>query len=169
MKGCDAIQFQNKNFFFSIKTKKSTLGLILHVSSSATRDGKGYCMPGYYLVANLPIINRIVNILLEPVTLKPLFRWIPNLAQLYLATRGNFFDLEKWRSFNVIQYRRKNRLFIEKPHKFLQETHSNSKVAQKWKEDFKGHVFFSHGKTSSCGVLTAYFGKETFTFNKSGN
>ena len=43
---------------------------------------------------------------------------------------------------------------------FLQETHSSSKVEQKWKEDFKGHVFFSHGKANSCGVLTAYFGKK---------
>ena len=25
---------------------------------------------------------------------------------------------------------------------FLQETHSNSKVEQKWKEDFKGPIFF---------------------------
>ena len=49
---------------------------------------------------------------------------------------------------------------------FLQETHSSSKVEQKWKEDFKGHVFFSHGKTNSCGVLTAYFGKETFNVKK---
>ena len=40
---------------------------------------------------------------------------------------------------------------------FLQETHSSSKVEQKWKEDFKGHVFFSHEKTNSFGVLTAYF------------
>ena len=49
---------------------------------------------------------------------------------------------------------------------FLQETHSSSKVEQKWKEDFKGHVLFSHGKTNSCGVLTAYFRKETFTIKK---
>ena len=49
---------------------------------------------------------------------------------------------------------------------FLQETHSSSKVEQKWKEDFKGHVFFSHGKTNSCGVLTAYFRKETFNVKK---
>ena len=49
---------------------------------------------------------------------------------------------------------------------FLQETHSSSKLEQKWKEDFKGHVFFSHGKTNSCGVLTAYFGKETFNGKK---
>ena len=46
---------------------------------------------------------------------------------------------------------------------FLQETHSNSKVEQKWKEDFHGKVFFSHGKTNSCGVLIAYFGTEKIT------
>ena len=49
---------------------------------------------------------------------------------------------------------------------FLQETHSSSNVEQKWKEGFKSHVFFSHGKTNSCGVLTAYFGKETFNVKK---
>ena len=49
---------------------------------------------------------------------------------------------------------------------FLQETHSSSKVEQKWKEDFKGDVFFSHGKTNSCDVLTVYFGKETFNAKK---
>ena len=48
----------------------------------------------------------------------------------------------------------------------LQETHSNSKIEQKWKEDFKGQVFFSHGKTNSCGVLIAYLGTETFFVNK---
>ena len=40
---------------------------------------------------------------------------------------------------------------------FLQETHSNSKVEQKWKKDFHGKVFFFHVKTNSCGVLTACF------------
>ena len=45
---------------------------------------------------------------------------------------------------------------------FLQETHSKSKIEQKWKEDFKGQVFFSHGKTNSCGVLTAIFWKRKF-------
>ena len=38
---------------------------------------------------------------------------------------------------------------------FLQETHSNSKVEQKWKEDFHGKGFFSRGKINSCGVLIA--------------
>ena len=36
---------------------------------------------------------------------------------------------------------------------FLQETHSDIKVEQKWKEDFKGPVFFSYRKSNSCGVL----------------
>ena len=49
---------------------------------------------------------------------------------------------------------------------FLQETHSNSKVEQKWKEDFHGKVFFSHGKTNSRGVLIGYFGNEKFTVKK---
>ena len=49
---------------------------------------------------------------------------------------------------------------------FLQKTHSNSKIKQKWEDEFKGQVFFSHGKTNSCGVLTAYLGTETFFVNK---
>ena len=36
-------------------------------------------------------------------------------------------------------------------------------MEQKWKEDFHGKVFFSHGKTNSCGVLIAYFGTEKIT------
>ena len=39
---------------------------------------------------------------------------------------------------------------------FLQETHSDSKVKQKWKEDFKGSVF-PHGKSNSCDVLITNF------------
>ena len=49
---------------------------------------------------------------------------------------------------------------------FLQETHSNSKIEQKWKEDFKGQVFFSQGKTNSRDFLTVYSGKETFSVKK---
>ena len=46
---------------------------------------------------------------------------------------------------------------------FLQETCSNNKFEQKWKEELKSQAFFCHGKTNYFGVLTAYFGKETFT------
>ena len=49
---------------------------------------------------------------------------------------------------------------------FLQETHSNSKVEQKWKEDFHGKVFFSRGKTNFCAVLIAYFGTEKYIVKK---
>ena len=49
---------------------------------------------------------------------------------------------------------------------FLQETHSNSKVEPKRKEDFHGKVFLSNGKTNFCGVLIAYFGTEKFTVKK---
>ena len=49
---------------------------------------------------------------------------------------------------------------------FLQETHSNNKIKQEWKEDFKDQVFFSHGKTNSSGALIAYFRKKTFFVNK---
>ena len=49
---------------------------------------------------------------------------------------------------------------------FLQETYSNSKLEQKWKEDFHGKVFFSHGKTNSCSVLIAYIGTKNFTIKK---
>ena len=49
---------------------------------------------------------------------------------------------------------------------FLQETYSNSKKEQKWKEDFHGKVLLSHRKTNSCVILIAYFGTEKFTVKK---
>ena len=49
---------------------------------------------------------------------------------------------------------------------FLQGTHSDNKVEQKWKEDVKGNDFFSHRKSNFCEVLTAFFGMETFTAKK---
>ena len=41
---------------------------------------------------------------------------------------------------------------------FLQETHSTEKNEASWKKDFNGQVFFSHGKSNSCGVLICYYG-----------
>ena len=38
----------------------------------------------------------------------------------------------------------------------LQETHSNSKVEQKWEEDFHGKVFFSHGKTNFYFIFVCF-------------
>ena len=43
----------------------------------------------------------------------------------------------------------------------LEETHSTLKDEQKWEDDFKGPLFFSHGKSNSCGVSIGYWGTET--------
>ena len=45
---------------------------------------------------------------------------------------------------------------------FLQETHLSSKDEQKWKDDFRDLLFFSHGKSNSCGVAIGYCGTEAF-------
>ena len=87
----------------------------------------------------------------------------PNISSSFITNNGNGIQSYKIR-LKLIQY------FKEKTGSTgvlcLQETHCRSKVEQKWKEDFKGHVFFSNGKANSCGVLTAYFGKELFKVKK---
>ena len=45
---------------------------------------------------------------------------------------------------------------------FLQETHLWSNDEQTWKDDFRGPLFFSHGKSNSCGVAIGYCGTEAF-------
>ena len=45
---------------------------------------------------------------------------------------------------------------------FLQETHSLSNDELKWKDEFGGPLFFSHGKSNSCGVAIGYCGTEAF-------
>ena len=47
---------------------------------------------------------------------------------------------------------------------FLQETHSSVDVEKKWNDDFQGQLFFSHGKTNSCGVAIGYYGKKPLNF-----
>ena len=42
----------------------------------------------------------------------------------------------------------------------LQETHSGLNVEKKWADEFKGQLFFSHGKTNSCGVAIGYIGNK---------
>ena len=39
----------------------------------------------------------------------------------------------------------------------LQETHSSVDVEQKWKMEWNGDVYFSHGTTNSCGVMTLIY------------
>ena len=50
---------------------------------------------------------------------------------------------------------------------FLQETRSTLKEEDKWTQEFKGLLFFSHDKSNSCGVLICYFGSKNLkTRNK---
>ena len=56
---------------------------------------------------------------------------------------------------------------------FLPETHSSLKDEQKWRNHFKGSLFFSNGKRNSCGVSIGYWRTETFkvvnkAFDKNG-
>ena len=50
---------------------------------------------------------------------------------------------------------------------FFQETHSTINDEIKWKDYFKGEVFYSHSKCNSCGVLTCFLdSKRLFIRNK---
>ena len=40
----------------------------------------------------------------------------------------------------------------------LQGTHSSLVDEKKWADELKGPIFFSHGKTNSCGVAIGYIG-----------
>ena len=41
---------------------------------------------------------------------------------------------------------------------FLQETHTCINDEIKWIDEFIGELFFSHGKTNSCGVHIDFYG-----------
>ena len=41
---------------------------------------------------------------------------------------------------------------------FLQETYSTVETEKQWNGEFKGQLYFSHGKTNPCGVLTGFYG-----------
>ena len=43
---------------------------------------------------------------------------------------------------------------------FLQKNHSSNDIVIKWCDDFKGELFFSHGTTNSCGVISEYLGSK---------
>ena len=40
---------------------------------------------------------------------------------------------------------------------FLQ-THSSVETENKWIDNFKDKIYYSHGKTNSCGLLIAFYG-----------
>ena len=43
---------------------------------------------------------------------------------------------------------------------YLQETNSTTSEEGKWKDEFSGPVFCSHGTSNSCGVLITLFGEK---------
>ena len=43
---------------------------------------------------------------------------------------------------------------------FLQETHSSVKDEKVWSDEFEGQLFFSPGKTNSCGAATGFVGSK---------
>ena len=49
---------------------------------------------------------------------------------------------------------------------FLQETHSTTNDEGKWKGEFSGPVFYSHGTSNSCGVLITFFEKNKIYANR---
>ena len=40
----------------------------------------------------------------------------------------------------------------------MQETHSSVETEKQWNDEFKGQLYFFHGKTNSCVVLTGFYG-----------
>ena len=49
---------------------------------------------------------------------------------------------------------------------FLQEMHSSVETEKQWNDKFKGQLYFSHGKTNSCGVLTGFHGNINVVIKK---
>ena len=47
--------------------------------------------------------------------------------------------------------------------------HSSVETEKQWNDGFKGQLYFSHGKTNSCGVLTGFYGNINFVIKKQLN
>ena len=44
--------------------------------------------------------------------------------------------------------------------------HSTEDAHNKWRDDFQGQIFFSHGTTNSCGVMIGFLGNKKIKYNK---
>ena len=44
--------------------------------------------------------------------------------------------------------------------------HSSVEMEKQWSDDFQGQLYFSHGKTNSCGVLTGFYGNINVVIKK---
>ena len=52
---------------------------------------------------------------------------------------------------------------------FLQETHSSVETDKQWNDEFKGLLYFSDGKSNSCGVVTGFYGNINVVIKKQLN
>ena len=49
---------------------------------------------------------------------------------------------------------------------FLQETHPLKVTEQLWCDEFNDDLFFSYGKTNSCGILVGFYGNISYSVKK---
>ena len=80
------------------------------------------------------------------------------------------FDILSWNVRGLEDYQKRRKLFNwVKKHTsknaivFMQETHSSDKAGKQWEQLWRGSIKFSHGTTSSKGVLIAF--SENLEFN----
>ena len=80
------------------------------------------------------------------------------------------FDILSWNVRGLGDYQKRRKLFNwVKKHTskngivFMQETHSSDKTGKQWEQLWRGSIKFSHGTTSSKGVLIAF--SESLEFN----
>ena len=78
----------------------------------------------------------------------------------YNFISNNVKEIKAWKTTEIDEYLRNN--INNNGFTFLQERHSSSKDEPKWKDDFRVPLFFSHGKSNSCGVVIGYCGTEAF-------
>ena len=48
----------------------------------------------------------------------------------------------------------------------MQETHSTKENEIRWIDDFNGQIYYSQGKSNSCGVLIAFYDRIMYTLGK---
>ena len=87
-----------------------------------------------------------------------------NDNSLHIITNNSKWIHNKKKRLSIIEY------FKDKIGKngilFLQETHSTTNDEGKWKGEFSGPVFHSHGTSNSCGVLITFFEKNKIYANR---
>ena len=76
-------------------------------------------------------------------------------AKIFNFLRNNIKDLQTSKNRSKLYMCFKNKMF---PNGilFLQKTHSTKENEIKWKDKFDDNLYFSHGKSSSFGVVIVF-------------